>query len=115
MDDVAVGSYEAAKNETIIQKIEVPISAVTGAEISGNTMYHKGNSADISMLVGVKFVSAISTNTAVKCPVYNGVTWSSSDETVVSVSEAGHIVAKKRRIGNYIGKYWNRRRSNKGF
>ena len=95
VDDVAVGSYEAAKNETIIQKIEVPISAVTGAEISGNTMYHKGNSADISMLVGVKFVSAISTNTAVKCPVYNGVTWSSSDETVVSVSEAGHIVAKK--------------------
>lgn len=104
--DKDVDSFETAKSENVIQKIEVPVSSVTGAAIPGDSIMKKGGQADISLLVGVKFSTEVSTNSVIQCPVYDGVTWTTSNASVLSINDAGHIVAKsdgKSTITAYIG------------
>lgn len=92
-EDVEVGSLEGAKNESVIQKIEVPVSSVKGADIPGDTLMNVGMVDDVRLLVKVGFSTEVSSNTVIKCPVYSGVTWSSSAPSVVSIDSTGHIKA----------------------
>lgn len=92
--------YEAKKNEHVIQKIEVPISAVTGMSIlgesslKGNSVLQKDKDYKLSMYVGVKFSTEVSTNSVTSCRVYNAVAWQSSNDAVISIDETGNIKAE---------------------
>lgn len=91
--DTAVESLDAAKNEIVIQKIEVPVSSVKGTDIPGDTLLYNGGEDDLKLLVKVGFSTAVASNSVINCQVYNGVTWSSDAPDKISVDSTGHIKA----------------------
>lgn len=93
-DDTPV-TLETAKSEEVIQKIEIPVSKVTDATIPGDSFLKKGDKADLCLLVGAKYTTEVSTNSVSLCPVYEGVTWTTSDDSVLSIDTKGHIEANK--------------------
>ena len=91
--DTEVTTLPGKKSEALIQKMVVPVSAVTSMDISvGSQLLNVGDSANAELLVSVTF-NTLRTNTVTDCPVYNGITWSSSDKSVLQVAEDGKITA----------------------
>ena len=86
--DTALNTLPGVQSETYIQKIPVLISAVKNMDISGDSILNKGEKYNYNLEVAVYF-SGAAENTTVDCPVYDGVTWSSSDESIVSIDENG--------------------------
>ena len=89
-------SYEGKKEEAVIQKTEANVQCVQGASLEGNPVLHVGDSVSYSLNVDVAFTEMGMKCTTRNCKVYDGVAWSSSDNTVVSInSSTGAINAKK--------------------
>lgn len=98
-NDVELTSYAAAKKETVIQKIQIPVSRVSSVEISGDAMMSKNGSGTFT-LYSVISISGLASGTISDCPVYDGVTWSSSNSAVVDVNSKGVYTAKA--LGNAV-------------
>lgn len=102
ISDVEIGeeNYAPKKNEHVIQKIEVPVSSVISTTIigdstlNGTSILQNNKGYDLSMLVGVKFSTEVSTNSVAACRVYDAVAWQSSKTGVISIDTLGHIEAK---------------------
>ena len=93
--DEELESFSGEKNETVIQKIEIPASNVTRMDISGDAILSVGKESRMELMVTTTFDTGLVPNTVVDCPVYDGVTWSSSDPDILSVDENGKGTAKK--------------------
>lgn len=96
VNDTELTALAGAKNETVIQKMEIPVANVTSLDIAGDTILHVGDSVDLRLLVAFEFLESTAnaaSNTTIDCPVYKGVSWSSSDESVISISSDGKVNA----------------------
>ena len=91
-EDTPVESYAGAQNQRLIQKMEVPVSSVTNLDITGENILITGNEEQLGLLASV-FFKGVAENTVIDCPVYDGITWSSSDTSVLSVNENGNVNA----------------------
>lgn len=97
--DKEMTSLPGLQNSSCIQKIEVPVNNVKEMEISGTTVLNEGDTASFKLLVDVLYTQtgdgAISDNTTCNCPVYDGVTWKSSDDSIISIDGAGVATVQK--------------------
>ncbi|SER14091.1 Cysteine-rich secretory protein family/Bacterial Ig-like domain (group 2), partial [Lachnospiraceae bacterium NE2001] len=93
-DDTALSKLPGVQNSTYIQKMEIPISNVTASDVVGESVVSIGSSVDYQLLVAAKFTSDY-TNVVVDCPVYSGLSWSTSDSTVITIDSTGKATAKK--------------------
>ena len=91
-EDTPVESYAGAQNQRLIQKMEVPVSSVTNLDITGENILITGNEEQLNLLATV-FFDGVAKNTVIDCPVYDGITWSSSNPSVLSVNENGKVNA----------------------
>ena len=91
--DTPIGALPAAQNATYIQKIPVLVSSVQNLDIVGESVLHTNDEVDYDLLVAVYFTGAAA-NTTVDCPVYEGATWSSSDNDKLSIDEDGKATVK---------------------
>ncbi len=91
-NDTEVSSLEAAKNLTVIQKMEVPVTAVTESAITGADALRVSDTRQLQAQVSVSF-SGVRSNTVTSCPVYGGVTWTSADPSVISITSSGVMTA----------------------
>lgn len=91
--DTALTDLADAQNTLVIQKMPVLISAVQDMNIHSDSFLHVGDRVDAELLVDFYFTGARE-NTTRDCPVYDGVSWSSSDTDVISVTSKGVIYAK---------------------
>lgn len=98
-NDVEMTSLPGLQNSSCIQKIEVPVNNVKEMEISGTTVLNEGDTATFKLLVDVLYTQtgdgAIADNTTCNCPVYDGVTWKSSDDSIISIDDAGVATVQK--------------------
>ena len=95
-EPVPASDYATAQNHTVIQKIEVPVSNVTGMDIVGDTLINVGTDAKISLQADVTFTKAegsVAESVTSGCPVYDHVKWESSEESVISVDADGTLHA----------------------
>ncbi len=88
--------YLGDQNETVIQKMPVLVSAVKDLNISIDSVLSVNASAKATLLVDFYFLGSLGYgNTAHNCPVYDGVTWESSDTSILSIAADGTATAKK--------------------
>ncbi len=92
-NDTPIGALPAAQNATYIQKMPVIVSSVQNMDIVGESVLHTNDEIDYDLLAAVYFTGAAA-NTTVDCPVYEGATWSSSDEEKLSIDEDGKATVK---------------------
>ncbi|MBR3041669.1 MAG: Ig-like domain-containing protein, partial [Eubacterium sp.] len=92
---IAENNYKDKQNKPVIQKMEMTPSNVINITPIGNPLLHVGDNSKFELVVDVKYSGAA--NCTVKnCSVYDGITWSSSDSTIVSInSSTGAVSAKK--------------------
>ena len=82
------------QNLTVIQKIEVPVTAVTESAITGADALRVNDSRQLQTQVSVNFAGGIGyPNTVTSCPVYDGISWESSAPSVISITSSGVMTA----------------------
>ena len=95
--DVAIAEkdYKDEQNKPIVQKMEITPSNVINITPVGNPLLHVGDDSNFELVVDVK-CPGVANCTVNNCSVYDGVTWDSSDNTIVSInSSTGAVSAKK--------------------
>ncbi|MBR0146348.1 MAG: bacterial Ig-like domain-containing protein [Eubacterium sp.] len=91
---VASSDYEEAKNDTVIQKMPILVSSVQEMAIRGDSVLSVGADTEAELLVNFFYKGTVGSNTVTDCPVYSGVSWSSSEPDVLSVDADGKVTAK---------------------
>ncbi len=93
--DNAIEIFKDAQSVQVIQKMEILTSSVTNMIVTGNQILNVGDNTTNKLYVDTSYNGAASC-TVKNCYVYDGVTWSSSDNDVVSInSKTGEVSAKK--------------------
>ena len=92
-NDTELKTLPGAQNTTYIQKMEISVGNVVSSDISGEAMLNIGDTSQYELLVAASF-NGVRQNTVTDCPVYSGVTWSSSTPSVVSIDASGNVTAK---------------------
>ncbi|MBR6171972.1 MAG: Ig-like domain-containing protein, partial [Eubacterium sp.] len=96
-NDTELTDFAAEKNERVIQKMAVPVSRVDKMDILVDAALEVDKNASARLLTSVTYTTAqgsVRNNTTTDCPVYSGVTWSSSDISRLEVAEDGSLTAK---------------------
>lgn len=89
-NDEELTVLESDKKELLIQKIEIDADKVTNITGKGNSILHAGENGNITLYVDFSYGAKIS-----NCPVYDGVVWTSSDDSIVEInSSTGDMYAK---------------------
>ena len=96
VSDTAIdpADYADAQSETVIQKMPIKVSAVQNMAIKGDSVLSEGADVQAELLVDFFYKGTVGSNTVTDCPVYSGVTWSTSDPEVISVDANGVVTAK---------------------
>ena len=94
--DSVVSEYETDKCENVIQKIEIPVVDVLKIDIVGDSILKPGDEDIFTSYVSAKFTSDElgRSNTVFDMKICDGVTWSTSDSSIISVDSIGKISAK---------------------
>lgn len=92
--DVEVTSLPGAQNTKYIQKMEIFVNKVTDGNVVGDSICNVNTTVDYKLQIEAKY-SGLYANTVIDCPVYDGVTWSSSDTGIVEIDADGKATIKK--------------------
>ena len=95
--DTEISEYKPAQSEKVIQKIEIPASDITTIDIVGDSIFKIGDSYTYEPYVSAKLTSPElgKSNTVFDMPVCDGITWSTSNTSIISVDKTGTITAKQ--------------------
>ena len=94
-NDTEITEFEGKKNERVIQKILVKKESITASDIVGPAVMGIGTSTVFSSVVTVKHTGGLKATVITGCPVYDGVVFSSSDPSVISITSDGKAEALK--------------------
>lgn len=95
--DTEVDNYASQKSEKVIQKIEIPAADVTSIDIVGDVIQKVGDSKAFKPYVSAELTSVElgKSNNVYDMPVCDGISWSSSDPSVLKIDSNGITTAMK--------------------
>ncbi|MCR5419245.1 MAG: leucine-rich repeat protein [Lachnospiraceae bacterium] len=91
--DTEIAASDSAKNNHVIQQMPVKVDYITAMDVYGPTIIGVGTdniSYDVRVAVTYNGMAA---NTVTDCKVYDGVTFTSSDPDILSITETGLATA----------------------
>ena len=94
VSDIPVTNLNGKMNKEVIQKMQVPLSSIKEVDIDGEAILGEDDTNKFELLADVYYedidYSGSKYNTIKDCIVYDGVTWTSSNENVISIDSDGN-------------------------